>query len=161
MHKDQAPALLLPPRLLRRRPVPKSPPHNSSSIAPVASVFNAQVVLSSHDPEPALQTLSLLLPPPSAFLTSSPQYVPQLFLPIQYLTPSWVSPYLTAVRQLDPNWAPHPAIEISWSWSTQPEESRRTPPAYFSTSSVTHIPHAMGPRAAISAIIAASPRSCP
>mmetsp|Transcript_38125 Transcript_38125/g.89862 ORF Transcript_38125/g.89862 Transcript_38125/m.89862 type:complete len:203 (+) Transcript_38125:380-988(+) len=35
------------------------------------------------------------------------------------------------------------------------------PPAYASNASVTHIPHAIGPRAAISAIIASSPLSWP
>ena len=43
----------------------------------------------------------------------------------------------------------------------QPESSWKVPPAYASKASVTHMPHTMGPRAAISAIICSSPYAWP
>mmetsp|Transcript_6344 Transcript_6344/g.16132 ORF Transcript_6344/g.16132 Transcript_6344/m.16132 type:complete len:270 (+) Transcript_6344:809-1618(+) len=78
---------------------------------------------------------------------ASPQYVPQLLRPIQYLTPSSVTP--------------KPAMLISWSCSVHPVASWNTPPLYASNSAVTHRPQAMGPRAKISASMWASPATWP
>ena len=116
---------------------------NRSRSGPLAVSLNSQVVLSTDDLEPALLS-PVGTPAERGKQTDRPvnscpsrRFVcvamsSHLFLPIQYGTPSSLTP--------------HPTTEMEWSLETSPEKSSKTyVPLYASNSSVTATVQAIGP----------------